>query len=175
MSLFEITFWDRISFLPSRIKDKWRYLKCCLFNPHNILKIESLPPTWCDTIEKIVHVNFQLLVDFMEKEEPFKYINWEFTPEHSAAAREMRELYYWWKHVRSFRHDPLEDVDAPDWRFEPVEDMPGYSRMIHDENDPKEKPWQEACKKSEEMRQLWDEEDDDMMIRLIKLRKWLWT
>jgi len=45
-----------------------------LFWPNNVLKIEALPRAWSDRDQRMFHAIFQLLVDFIELEQPF--IDW---------------------------------------------------------------------------------------------------
>jgi hypothetical protein len=46
-----------------------------LISPNNVLKIEALPRSWSDRDHRMFHAVFQLLVDFVELEQPF--IDWQ--------------------------------------------------------------------------------------------------
>ena len=54
----------------------WYYYKCKIFHPYNVIKIRSLPPTWMDIDTRLEHSIMQLLVDFVEKEEPQNHFNY---------------------------------------------------------------------------------------------------
>lgn len=63
----------------------------------NILKIESLPDDWRDKDSIILHACFQLLKDFVEKEDvAHRKNNWEADESRVAAKAEIDELYTWW-------------------------------------------------------------------------------
>jgi len=47
----------------------------CYFKPHNRLTLHALPRTWSDRDAIMFHAMFQILVDFVELEQPFK--DWE--------------------------------------------------------------------------------------------------
>lgn len=98
------------------IHEPWYWLKCRLWHRYNVVVCRSLPPTWCDRDYLLLHAAFQILTDFIEKEEP-----WEFaaTPDElreSYSEDRMRDwerirlLYRWWK-VR-VKEDDWADVDA---------------------------------------------------------------
>ena len=96
-------------------------------------------------------------------------------PTHQAkAAKEILELYTWWKDIRPNRPDPYEvsgwsnicerrRVDYPD-------------EFLPEERTKKERT--ESKKALDKLRKLeaqYDKEDEAMMIRLIKIRESLWT
>ena len=60
-----------------------------------ILKISTLPEEgWVDKDAVMLHAWFQLLVDFIEKEEGDKHCDYEA---HKEFVDEIRFLYNWWK------------------------------------------------------------------------------
>lgn len=72
-------------------------------------------------------------------------------PTHQAiAAKEQLELYNWWKNVRPQRPDPYEHID---------------------EDEAKRERWERV----HQIEEQYDKEDEEMLIRLIKIRRSLWT
>jgi len=59
----------------------------------HLLKVRSLDNQWHDKDELFLHTAFQILVDFVEKERPFKYIDWNYDKPHRQARQEIRSLY----------------------------------------------------------------------------------
>lgn len=98
--------------------------------PGNVLKIESLSKAWADKDIVMLHACFQLLTDYVEKEETMVPTDWEQSPEFQAAKDEIDFLYDWWR-SRS------EDTD--------------------------------------ELEREQFEIDSEMLIRLVKIRRFLWT
>ena len=65
--------------------------------PRNILKIESLSQEWRDKDSVMLHACFQLLKDFVEKEDIHKDRDyWTVDEKHIAAKLEIDNLYHWW-------------------------------------------------------------------------------
>jgi len=171
----------------------------------------GLKPGYYDTGELILHVNFKLLVDFVEIEKAWMntwtddsaysklswfqkkfcrfrspqdgiaYLNWEINEsqlEHQTkSAKEILELYTWWKVTRPNRPDPY--IEA------------GYDEVFKDKNlsehfireegsntytmKPFTKKESAVFEKVTKIENKYEKEDEKMLIRLMKIRKSLWT
>jgi hypothetical protein len=89
-------------------------------------------------------------------------------------AQEILALYRWWKVERPKRPDPME---ASGWTAY-CERLRGNGRDMFDFEDRTEEEEidsKTALDKSTEMEAAYDDEDEAMMIRLIKIRDSLWT
>lgn len=65
--------------------------------PSNLLKVDSLTDEWRDKDTVMLHACFQLLKDFIEKEElPNGNADWNADEKHSTAKAEIDKLYNWW-------------------------------------------------------------------------------
>jgi len=127
-----------------------------------------------------------------KREYGLKYLDWEIGLgeegglNQSTYATEEKELYLWWKDVRPNRPDPM-DVKGDkgvSWTEYCALDKPKYdddgneldvmARMEFRSEEDKEisDSASEAMNKAEEE---YDKEDEEMLIRLIKIRKGLWT
>ena len=86
------------------------------------LKIQTLKKGWHDKDEILLHAAFQLLVDFIEKEQPEKIVDWNTNKRHRQAWREIKSLYRWWKETRPRRRTPLDDkkLRKPTLKFKKV-------------------------------------------------------
>ncbi len=92
----------------------------------------------------------------------------------AEAAKEILELYRWWKEIRPKRPDPH---DAGGWTaYCEMRRQKGYGFLDFEDKTPEEA---EMCKtaldKSHELEAQYENEDEAMMIRLIKIRQSLWT
>lgn len=96
-----------------------------------------------------------------------------YVPSQAADAREQLALYKWWKETRPARPDPY---DASGWS-EICERQIGKGSFLRNKNrtEEEEQEARAALDKSNEIEQQYDNEDTEMMIRLIKIRKGLWT
>lgn len=67
-----------------------------LLFPNNVLKIQELPRSWTDRDNRMFHAVFQLLVDFVELEQPYRDYNAPHEKRHTdlAAMRAWVEKHY---------------------------------------------------------------------------------
>jgi hypothetical protein len=106
--------------------------------------------------------------DFIEEGE-------EEVPTYQAiAAKEMLELYTWWKEVYPKRPDPY---DASGWSaYCDMRRERGYHLLDMEDRTEEESAMRDtALAKSNEIEKAYNDEDEAMMIRLIKIRESLWT
>lgn len=96
----------------------------------NVLKIASLPSDWVDKDIVLLHACFQLLKDYIEREESQIPIDWNQTQEYQSAKTEIYLLYEWWIN----RPDETNELDRQQFEI-----------------------------------------DTEMLVRLIKVRGFLWT
>lgn len=119
----------------------------------NKLVITTLKPRqWCDKDTVLLHAAFQILVDFVEKEDPYEIADWNYDEESKKAWKEIIALYKWWKEERPNRKNPIDDVDMSD-----------------------EVAFKVACGLSNTFEVACYKEDDNNLQRLINIRKHLWV
>lgn len=123
---------------------------------------------------------------FRDPEAGLAYLRWEMTlddpalkehersPSQAQTAREVWELYHWWKEVRPNRPDPH---DASGWSEycdarRAIGRSPLDFRYVDEEDQQRRRT---ALDRTHEIEQAYDREDDEMLMRLIKIRKSLWT
>ncbi len=182
--------------------DRYRDVKYFIingfFDKSHMLKTKLKFGGYHEVNNRMLHGLFETLVDFIEiekawmgvfnkKEEykkcikwwkPFRcpeaglsVLEWEMTlflndldengeeipftsnPRQAESAKEQLVLYDWWKNIRPFRIDPYA--------------LSGFNK----ENGYSDKSYQ----KLEDITKSYDEEDEEMLIRLIKIRSHLWT
>ncbi len=117
------------------------------------------------------------------REDGIKYLDWEIGLSEeeggigqSATAQEIKDLYVWWKDVLPNRIDPMEESGWSAY----CEGERIAGRGLFDCGDSKES---EESKKNvskildvmHELEKKQDDEDTDMLVRLIKIRKDCWT
>lgn len=125
----------------SKTKKQW---KICYHDKDNLL----------------LHASFQILVDFMQKENP-KSMDWNSSRETKRAWREITRLYAWYTEERPQRPDIWEvfyrKFEDEDWDSIPLE--------------------LKVCvaKKQGELDREWYKEDTQNLIALMRVRKHLWT
>lgn len=93
----------------------------------------------------------------------------KLTPQ-AEAALEIRALYDWWKNERPNRPDPYDESGWSDYCDEQRKKYPKHWICRNDGTDTKP-----MLDKINEMETAYDNEDTEMMCRLIKVRGALWT
>ncbi|MDD5559036.1 hypothetical protein [Candidatus Methylomirabilis sp.] len=140
-----------------------------------VLKIHSLDHRWHDKDEVLLHAAFQVLADFIEKEQPDRYIDWSANALHKHAWREIKHLYKWWREKRPARRSPFDDKQLiiPSLRFKKIPDS-----ELHQMVEPDRKryaAYYRALRQEARLEQKWYEEDQRNLHRLIEVRGFLWT
>ena len=175
-----------------------------------------LPPGYHEVDTQMLHVNFNLLKDFVEielawhyyiwheedrrswfeKYIPFydrffpslnpnlgiNYLNWattlddpmlppvERSERQAQSAREILALYNWWVNDRPNR----KEIVVPDYDHQGL----GIMASLDDDFDREASDYKEHHKKMKErseQEEKWRKEDDEMLIRLMNVRRDLWT
>ncbi len=121
---------------------------------------------WYDSDTRILYGNFQILVDFIEGEEPGERIDWNSDPEHQKAWAEITALYDWWTKER-----PEHDEGYPDTKDYGLEE----NEFMDGEDSPNRRRYLKALDELHQQEEEWEVEDTEMLIRLITIRKWMWT
>lgn len=120
------------------------------------------------------------------EEAGIEYLDWEISltndwcdkdhPEYgkpsaqAITAKETKDLYMWWKYQRPQRVDPHEASGWTDICRENDKDF------FSENKSPSENARiRAALDKSDALEKQYDDEDESMLLRLIKIRKSLWT
>jgi hypothetical protein len=125
-------------------------------------------------------------ITFRSRELGLQHLYWEITlddpelDEHERSetqaryAREALDLYLWWKDIRPAR----QELELPEDMFDNLNQygilytMSDRFKRDHPAAYQARKDWAEASRLQEE---AWAREDDENLIRLIKIRHSLWT
>lgn len=118
-------------------------------------------------------VNMKMLEDFMENEKPGETIEWNSEPSHAHAWKEMNTIYEWWKNYSNRQKEIDVALDAwHDAKFGKTGDCTNILDKINEADTPLQKMLFDNIQKLEEK---LCQEEEDMLIRLIKIRGFLWT
>lgn len=94
----------------------------------------------------------------------------------AISAKEQFDLYHWWKNIRPNRPDPYEASGFNSYFAKMEKKNGGDFLAALDDSDPSDIEESLKCHKScDEIEEAYEKEDEEMMIRLIKIRKSLWT
>jgi hypothetical protein len=94
----------------------------------------------------------------------------------AVAARELFALYTWWKNVRPLRLDPYNASGWSDYCEKSRIANGGKIFWDYEDSTPEDKEESRtALDKLREIEQAYEAEDEEMLIRLIRIRRQLWT
>jgi hypothetical protein len=125
---------------------------------------------------------YRVIFPFRSPEYGIKHLEWASTlddpslPPHercdhqAVSSREIKELYKWWVNKRPARKD-LEYLEYNDQGF-------GFLASLDDDFDRDAEDFKKSRASMEQQSKLdeeWANEDDEMLIRLMKVRHHLWT
>jgi hypothetical protein len=161
----------RLNVLLNKINSKCWWIKNFLFHRYDLIRTGLDKGSWHDTDTVILYGMMNLLVQYVEIEDPTiltREINKEtFTCEEerimaercAADDEEVKLIYKWWK-------------DYPNREKEIESKYDEYGKCRREKSDIKEE-----CSFVEivQMEDKLSEEEQDMLIRLIKVRGYLWT
>ena len=124
----------------------------------------------------ILFANMNILKSYVEHEA--HYIDWKSDDPHDNAGSEMQEIYQWWMKGRKEEHDAYEAQLTKAYGFEectvlePIKDSTSMAMRFTRRGDP---DWEADCNKCNEMNEALEQKDEEMLIRLIKIRGYLWS
>jgi len=111
---------------------------------------------------------FALLCEFVENNKAWDVVDWDFDLPHATAWKEMMELVHWYKEIYPNREKEFEKQ-----RPEPRISMDRFmnDKYREDLDVVAYRKYLDDLMKEEER---WREEDEEMLVRAIKLRPFLW-
>ncbi len=141
----------------------------------NYLKIHTLKSGWCDRDEILLHADFQILVDFVEREHPATVADWNHDAIHRRAWREISSLYRWWKKQRPARKSPLDNKKLKMMPFKLRKMLETNLSELVQPSREKYALYYRALRRDSELQKKWFKEDQRNLHRLIDIREFLWT
>ncbi len=176
----QYAYWTLIPY-PNRPGQWWYGLKCLMWHRYTTYKPRHLSHQWCDKVEALPHMMFEMLEDFYEKECSPGHVEWYGEHGHKVPGKdtvyvmdEIKDLLHWWNNVY------LKQDDIWDALYN---DMPDPTHMVDDnglygpffDKDGEKERYEEIhliIRKSEE--EITADLDENLR-RIINIRQSLWT
>lgn len=146
---------------------------------------------------RLLHGMFNSFVQFIEDDQSLENLKWELTltndyewlpedeakqqpdygtPTHQAiSAKEKLALYTWWKETRPARPCAYDASGYKAWSQENKKEDDSFWAAFADDDETKRGTRAALSKKWHEIDEQYDKEDEEMMIRLIRIRRTCWT
>lgn len=108
----------------------------------------------------------------LEKDDP----EYDKPSPQALKAQEISELYHWWKFVRPNRPDPYE-ISGWNNRYETItkDGDSLWNYMCEEETEEEKVESRRILDLMNKIEENYDQEDEEYLIRLIKIRRSLWT
>jgi hypothetical protein len=116
---------------------------------------------------------------FRNPELGLKYLDWESklgveSPWQAKKAQDIIRLYNWWKNIRPNRVDSYDESGLTAYYADKEATMIPISS--HFSSKPEEKDvWEALSDRENEISQRYEDEDTKMLMKLIEIRRGLWT
>lgn len=124
-------------------------------------KLNGVTYGWEEVDHQMMYACFKLLVDYVEKQRPFGIIDFDDNEDSSALKKEILDLYGWWTVTRPKEREEVAEGwgKIPKFRFD--------ANVVW-------RPHPEAAELLKRNKEL-DDKDDEMLSRLVRIRRSLWT
>jgi hypothetical protein len=155
----------------SSIRDLYYVIRCRLFKRYDLIRTNLAKTHWIDKDALILHGMMELLVDYVDGEKCFDIIVWDSEPDHKKAAEEIKAIYAWWKNY-SNREKQIND-QLTVWHNEFMK-RPGDDWEKFNNGPPSDIESLEHDKLNKMEEDLRNEEQE-MLHRLIDIRRFLWS
>jgi hypothetical protein len=185
-------YWKNIPY-QFRPSEMWYTLKCFLWKRYTVIKPRYLPYTWCDRVDVLPHMMFEILSQFIEQECSPGHVDWEGTGhmvvvngESVNVRDEMQELYDWWHNVymkeyeevnkilwkEAEKHNPIECEDEEEY-----DEILGkiYIWNQHFKTTEDKELYHKCLKASNKLETIQNKDLLSRMHRVVNLTNYLWT
>jgi len=128
--------------------------------------------TWCDKDHLMFIITMELVRKYVDDEDAFNVINWNWHPDYKAVKEEIQKIYKFWKCYDGWVNRLEDKYLGNEWRgtgsSKKCEDKPGFYEWVYDNPLELKSPWNIYEDKIKQV-------EDQMMIRAINVRKHMWT
>ena len=129
---------------------------------------------WMDDVETVLYANFGILKEFVEKEMRVnKSVDWDHSPEISKIKKEILDLYAWWENYDKITNQYWEMAH----KFMEDHGFTVLDALAKKKTIPKDvlAKYEKLSKLGAKLDAKQEKEEDANLIRLMKIRRYLWT
>lgn len=154
----------------SRIRDWYYKIISRFWYKYYLIDTGLKRDQWYDTDTKMLYGLMKLLVDYVDGEKPFEHIDWEDDEAHRNAKKEIVAIYDWWKNYDTRMKEI--DVALDNWYVSRGGDHKEFLDFFNSESTPES---EQLFDHHEKLEEALLKEEEEMMVRLVKIRGFLWT
>ncbi len=139
---------------------------------------KALMSVWCNSYPQPWWMKHKITAwkRYRNSEAGLQYLEWETTltdssPKQANAATEIITLYNWWKNIRPNRPDPYDESGLTEYYNTHEQIDNSYTmRTVHFTDE-----WTTMSDQCAKIEQQYEQEDTEMMHKLINIRNFLWA
>jgi hypothetical protein len=175
------------NYIGYKLKNIIWFIKYRTTHKYHIVKT-GLKPNYYDMDTRMLHVNFNLLKEFVEKSHYNEIVDYDTNDDDRKTFQEINFLYKWWTQDRNNREKNLRLLEEEHYKKFPA-NLSFVPHDLDEDGDPISFLLLENPKKSEEEQKIYKDslfkitdmetnnyiEDTEMLIRLMKIRSHLWV
>jgi hypothetical protein len=129
---------------------------------------------WMDDVETLLYANFGILKEFVEKEMRVnKHVDWDSCPDTKKVKKEIEDLYAWWENYDKISN-PYWEMGGKLLQNHGFDVLDALARKKSIPKDVLVK-YEKLSAKGNKLDTKQEKEEDDNLLRLMKIRRWLWT
>lgn len=151
----------------------WYYLKNRFIRRHHLIDTHLPRGQWYDTDTRMLHGLMGLLVEYVKEERAFEIIDWDADPDHARARDEIRFLLAWWNNYDNRKQEIEDALNA--WHAAKFGDGGELDDWLKTINEPDTLEVKKLFDRLHELEKKLLDEEEEMMIRLVKIRGYLWV
>jgi len=138
------------------------------------IKIKTLEKGYQEVDDLILHFCFQVFVNFIDNNPDWKDCSGGNFYEDNFIKSTAELLYDWWTVKRPNRKDPFDDkkIKHPKMKWEKIPGTDCFRLLDYDHN--KFHEYDTAMKWGHILEVSWQREDQEMLLKLISIREYLW-
>ena len=168
----QLWWWEHEPRFIRRVKNVIACLKLKFFIKSHIIETGLNPWYWHDTDSRMLNGMMHLVVEFVEEEKGFETCDWS-SPDDARVKDEVMTVYTWWKgyparceEISKLRHEWYQA------KYGSEDDLDDHWTKMNKLDTPEIVTKLDSLTTAEE--KLLSEEED-MLIKLVKVRGYLWT
>ena len=124
-----------------------------------------------DTDSRMLYGMMSLLCQYIEIEKPMESINWMDEENHFCVYFSMMDAYIWWKNYEN----RTKEIDRALDTWYASEKKNKNDDWLANINKPQSKDSEKLFKHLHELEAQLEKEEEEMLVRLVRIRKYLWT
>jgi hypothetical protein len=132
----------------------------------------GLKPNYYEIDTRILHGCFNLFKEFYEYQLVNSHIDWEHDEQHKEIWNEMSTIYNWWLWYNNDREKELKPYPKIPKEQDSLYFI--FSDRERKNRNPILLEWDKVSEENFKTKESWEKQEEEMFIRLIKIRRHLW-